>query len=192
MKRKAIFLDRDGVLNEVIFRDGRPGSPRDLNEFRIMPAAEEALLALRRAGYLLIVVTNQPEVSRRLQDRPAVESMHDRLMKSLPLDDVRVCYHDDDHACECRKPAPGLLLSAARDWGISLIDSFLIGDRGKDMEAGRRVHCKTVLLACPYNENEATTADYRAGSLLDATRWILATSEISVARPPALPLRPAL
>ncbi len=171
--KRAVFLDRDGVLNEVILRDGQPHSPIHLAEFRIVFGAKDALTALRRAGYLLIVATNQPDVARQIQSQCIVEIMHERLMAHLPLDDIQVCYHDDHHQCDCRKPRPGLLLRAAQQWGISLSESYMIGDRSKDLEAGRRAGCKTVLLRYPYNESHAVAADYRAASLLEATAWIL-------------------
>jgi len=171
--RKAVFFDRDGVLNEAIIRNGDPHSPNRLDEFRIVPGAREALVSLRKAGYLLIVATNQPDVARQLQQQSVIEMMHERLKEDLPLDDIRVCYHDDCHHCGCRKPAPGLLLGAAREWGIRLSGSYMIGDRWKDVEAGRRAGCKTIFLEHPYNDNEPRAADYYVKSVLEAAQFIL-------------------
>lgn len=170
---KAVFLDRDGVLNKPLIRDGQPHSPEHFDEFEIIGEAAEALHSLKCAGYLLIVATNQPNVSRGLQSQSMIEQMHQRLRTELPLDDIRVCFHDDHHHCFCRKPQPGLLYEAARDWQISLSQSYMIGDRWKDVEAGRRAGCRTVLLQHPYNEGDPKNADYRASTLLDAVGWIL-------------------
>jgi D-glycero-D-manno-heptose 1,7-bisphosphate phosphatase len=174
---KAVFLDRDGVLNRVIVRNGKPHSPNHLGDFKIISGTREGLTKLKNAGYLLIVATNQPNVARQLQPQSVVEIMHEKLKATLPLDDIRVCYHDDHHRCECRKPLPGLLLSAAKDWGIRLSESYMIGDRWKDVEAGRRAGCKSVLLKRPYNEREPKTADYYAASVLEAAEQILGSQE---------------
>ena len=179
---KAVFFDRDGVLNKPLIRDGQPHSPEHLDEFEIIGEAAEALRSLKRAGYLLIVATNQPNVARGVQSQSMIERMHERLRTELPLDDIRVCFHDDHHHCFCRKPQPGLLYEAARDWQISLSQSYMIGDRWKDVEAGRRAGCRTVLLRCPYNETESQTADWAASSLLDAVQWILGTTKESEVR----------
>jgi D-glycero-D-manno-heptose 1,7-bisphosphate phosphatase len=171
--RKAVFFDRDGVLNRALMRDSKPHSPSHLDELEIIPGAREALESLRSAGYLLIVATNQPNVARGVQAKEAIERMHERLGVLLPLDDIRVCFHDDPDHCSCRKPMPGLLLEAARYWGIRLSESYMIGDRRKDIEAGHRAGCKTILLRYPHNENESKSADYCSNTLLEAVHWIL-------------------
>jgi D-glycero-D-manno-heptose 1,7-bisphosphate phosphatase len=182
--RKAVFFDRDGVLNKPLICHGQPHSPENLEEFEITAEAPEALRSLKRAGFLLIVATNQPNVARGLQPQSMIEQMHERLRTKLPLDDIRVCYHDDHHQCYCRKPRPGLLHEAAEDWGISLNQSYMIGDRWKDVEAGRRAGCRTVLLRYPYNASDARTADHWAATLLEAAVWILdAKSKLEVPRP---------
>lgn len=163
------------MLNEAIIREGKPHSPGHLDELRTVAGAKEALELLRSEGYLLIVVTNQPNVARRLQDRSVVDVIHQTLKATLPLDDIRVCFHDDDELCACRKPEPGLLVSAARDWGICMNESYIIGDRCKDVEAGRRAGCRTILLKSSYNEGESESADYCAESLAAAVAWILST-----------------
>jgi D-glycero-D-manno-heptose 1,7-bisphosphate phosphatase len=171
--RRAVFLDRDGVLNEPIVRDGLPHSPRSLADFKIIQGTADALDALRQAGFLLIVATNQPEVVRGLQDRDVIEKMHAELRSVLRVDDVFTCYHDSGDRCACRKPEPGLILEAARKWEIRLDESYMIGDRFKDIEAGRRAGCRTILLAQSYNAGEANGCDYRAVTLADAASWIL-------------------
>ncbi len=174
--RRAAFLDRDGVLNRALVRDGRPHSPAGLHEVEIPPGVPEACERLRRDGFLLVVVTNQPEVARGRLTRQSVEEINDFLRSRLRLDDVRVCYHDEPDGCDCRKPKPGLLLSAARDLNIDLTRSFLVGDRWKDIEAGRRAGCRTVLIDHGYAESRPLGMDFETDSLQSAVEWILASN----------------
>jgi len=174
---RAVFLDRDGVLNEVVLRDGRPYPPASLAELRLMPSVDQCLADLKRLGYLLIVVTNQPDVARGKQTKAAVEEMNAFLSSRLPIDDTYVCYHDDTDHCGCRKPAPGLLLSAASKHGIKLTESFLIGDRWRDVEAGTRAQCKTLLVDYGYAERHPETRPtFQTNSLRGAVDWIIAQS----------------
>lgn len=136
--RKAVFLDRDGVLNEAVLRNGRPHPPADVSALRIPPDVPGLIQRLRDAGFLTIGVTNQPDVARGAQSRAAVDAINAALRAVVPLDDLLVCYHDDADACECRKPGPGLLIQAAARHGIDLGRSFMMGDRWRDVEAGRR------------------------------------------------------
>ena len=115
---KAVFLDRDGVINRAIVRDGKPHPPDSIDELEVLAGVSDALLKLRSAGFRLIVVTNQPDVARGSQTREMIEAMHVRLMTELPVDDVVTCYHDDGDACDCRKPKPGALIDAARRHGL--------------------------------------------------------------------------
>lgn len=178
--RRAVFLDRDGVLNSAVVRDGRPYSPAGLDDFEIAPNTPEALERLRRAGFLLICVTNQPDVARGLRRRETVEAMHRTLAAALPLDDLLVCYHDDADRCPCRKPAPGLLFEGARRHAVDLGRSFMVGDRWRDIEAGHHAGCRTVLIDHGYVEREpAVPPDCRARSLPDAVSWILGYAELS-------------
>src|SRR5437764_1759620 len=117
---KAVFLDRDGVLNEAVIRDGKPFAPATLAELRLVPHAAEATRRLKDAGYLLIVVTNQPDVARGTQTRDVVEAMDRFVDAALAIDEFRVCYHDDGDGCACRKPKPGLVLDAAAAHSIDL------------------------------------------------------------------------
>jgi D-glycero-D-manno-heptose 1,7-bisphosphate phosphatase len=171
--RQAVFLDRDGVLNRADVRDGKPYPPADLDEVEILPGVVEACTTLHEAGFLLIAVTNQPDVARGAQHREIVEAINQVLQAHLPLDDVRVCYHDDIDHCSCRKPEPGLLLEATRDWDIDLSTSFMVGDRWKDVEAGQRAGCKTVFVDCGYAEGAPDSPDLRVASLVEAVSWIL-------------------
>ena len=169
-----MFLDRDGVLNEALIEDGRPYSPSSLQQLKIRPDAPPALVRLKAAGFLLIVVTNQPNVARGHQTRAAVEQMNAAVSSALPLDDFLVCWHDDHDACSCRKPKPGLLFEAASRHQIDLPHSFLIGDRWRDIDAGAAAGCRTILLDHHYTERAPeSTPDFRTGSLEDAADWIL-------------------
>jgi D-glycero-D-manno-heptose 1,7-bisphosphate phosphatase len=172
--RRAVFLDRDGVLNRAFVRDGKPRPPSNLEELSVLPGVPEMLAALKEAGFLLIVATNQPDVARGTQTRAVVEAINDALRAALPLDEIYVCYHDDADNCDCRKPRPGLLLRAAARYNINLSSSFLIGDRWKDVEAGRRAGCATVLIEHGYaEENSKSATDYHARSPMEAGAWIL-------------------
>jgi D-glycero-D-manno-heptose 1,7-bisphosphate phosphatase len=174
--RPAVFLDRDGVLNEAIVRAGNPYPPKDLGELKIFPDAAAALHRLKQASFLLIVVTNQPDVSRGTQTREAVEALHVAIRSTLPIDAFFVCWHDDQHACECRKPKPGLLLEAARQYAIDVRRSFLIGDRWRDVDAGRAAGCRTIHIDRHYSERSPQSPpDCRAASLTEAVDWILGT-----------------
>jgi len=173
MGGRAVFLDRDGVLNRAPVRDGRPQSVVSVEEVELLPGVPEACAMLRDAGFSLIVVTNQPEVARGRVSQDAVEAIHEFLRARLPLDEVRVCYHDDAEGCNCRKPKPGMLLEAARDRGVDLARSFMVGDRWRDIEAGRRAGCKTVFIDYGYDELRPEEMDFKADSLLSAAKWIL-------------------
>jgi D-glycero-D-manno-heptose 1,7-bisphosphate phosphatase len=171
--RRAVFLDRDGVINRAIVREGRPFPPATEAELEVLPGVPEALVRLRAAGFRLVVVTNQPDVARGAQRREVIDGMHRRLAGELPIDDFRVCDHDDADGCGCRKPNPGLLEAAARDAGLSLADSFMVGDRWRDIEAGRRAGCAVVFIDRDYDERRPDRPDAIVRSLPEAVDWIL-------------------
>lgn len=171
--KRAVFLDRDGVINRAIIRNGKPFPPEDLTELEILSGVEDALTSLHRAGYLLIVVTNQPDVARGATTQAAVEKINLFLESLLPLDEIRTCYHDSEDLCGCRKPQPGSLLSAARAHGIDLAKSFMVGDRWRDIEAGQRAGCRTCFIDYGYDEKQPNNEDFRVGSLLEAAQIIL-------------------
>lgn len=171
---RAVFLDRDGVLNEAAVHDGHPYPPESVEGLRIYPDAADALERLKRAGFVLLVVTNQPDVARGRQSHAGVEAIHAALSVHLPLDGFMVCWHDDRDACGCRKPKPGLLLEAADRYQIDLPASFLIGDRWRDVDAGAAAGCRTVLIDRHYREREPSAEpDFRTNSLTGAVNWIL-------------------
>jgi D-glycero-D-manno-heptose 1,7-bisphosphate phosphatase len=174
VSRPAVFLDRDGVVNAAVVRDGKPYPPDSVDALTVLPGVPAALADLSRAGYALVVVTNQPDVARGKQTRVAIDAIHDRLRRDLPLDAVYCCFHDDADHCACRKPAPGLLLDAARDLDLDLGKSFMVGDRWRDTEAGTAAGCRTVFVDYGYAERQPAVFDRRVTSLTEAATWILA------------------
>lgn len=174
----AVFLDRDGVLNEAIVRNGRPYPPRDLSEFVITPGARTALKELKREGFLLIVVTNQPDVARGKTNRADVDEINAELAAALPLDAIEVCEHDDNAQCDCRKPKPGMLLRAGERFGVDLSASFVVGDRWRDIEAGQRAGCRTILIGEGHREFFPCAPTINLASLPEAASWIIKQSRI--------------
>lgn len=173
---RAVFLDRDGVLNAAL-RDaeGRPRPPRSEAEFALLPDAAPACARLRAAGFLLVGVTNQPDIARGTTPRAWVEVLNARVRLSCGLDDLLMCDHDDAADCPCRKPRPGLLLRAARERGVDLARSWMVGDRWRDVECGRAAGCRTVLIDLGWEERgPAVPPDAVARSLGGAADLILA------------------
>ena len=172
MARRAVFLDRDGVLNAAVVRDGLPYPPRSLDEVEILPGVEDACARLRGAGFDLVVVTNQPDIARGTQTLEAVRGINDALLAALPLDEVVICPHDDADGCDCRKPKPGMLIAAAERRAIDLSASFMVGDRWRDVDAGTRAGCRTLLIDRGYDER-SVQADVSVADLSEAAVWIL-------------------
>jgi D-glycero-D-manno-heptose 1,7-bisphosphate phosphatase len=172
--RRAVFLDRDGVINQSVMRDGVPCPPATVSETVLADSAAESLARLKDRGFYLLVVTNQPDVRRGTTAKEDVERIHDWLAAQLPLDDFFVCYHDDADDCACRKPRPGLVLEAAAKHAIDLSRSFCIGDRWRDVDAGAAAGCRTILIDHGYNERRPRAEpDTRVLSLQEAADWIL-------------------
>jgi len=171
--RRAVFLDRDGVINANLERDGRPVAPTTLAAFRILPGVEDAVRRLKERGYLVIVITNQPDVANGLTERSTVEAMHDVIRARLLVDDIKTCFHNDAAGCECRKPKPGLILTAAAEHGIDLAGSYVVGDRWRDVAAGRAAGCSTIFIDYGYKQDGANFPDKVTGSLPEATSFIL-------------------
>lgn len=178
MKRRAVFLDRDGVINRAIVRSGKPYPPDDLASLEILPGVGQALLQLKQAGYMLVVVTNQPDVARGTASGETIDAINSHLSTELSLDDFRTCYHDSIDDCDCRKPKPGMLLAAAREHGIDLSSSFMVGDRWRDVEAGQRAGCRTLFIDYAYYEKQPETYDYRVKSLVEAAEIILSLDRV--------------
>jgi D-glycero-D-manno-heptose 1,7-bisphosphate phosphatase len=173
----AVFLDRDGVINRAIVREGKPFPPGSLDELEILDGVDESLRALKDAGFKLIVVTNQPDVARGTVSKTLVEDINRALQDALPLDSILSCFHDGADQCDCRKPKPGLLLAAAREWDIDLPGSYMVGDRWRDVEAGRAAGCMTFFVDYQYDEKQPDAYDFRVGSLREAAQIILQRME---------------
>jgi D-glycero-D-manno-heptose 1,7-bisphosphate phosphatase len=169
--RAAVFLDRDGVLNHIVQREGRVESPRSLAEFRLVPDAVAAVARIRAAGLPVFVVTNQPDVARGLLPFDALQAMIEQLRTRVGVDDAAVCPHEDADDCACRKPRPGMLVELAQKWKVDLRRSFMVGDTWRDTTAGAAAGCRTVLLRTWYNED--ASADTVVGDLSAAADWIL-------------------
>lgn len=171
--RRAVFLDRDGVINRAIVCGGKPYPPSTLEQLEILPGVSEALDRLHAANYLLIVVTNQPDVARGTAKMEDVEQMNSILASQLPIDEFLTCYHDSGDGCDCRKPLPGSLLKAAKEHHIDLSKSFMVGDRWRDIEAGQSAGCKTFFINYRYLEQKPDAPDFIVSSLLEAEKIIL-------------------
>ena len=176
-QRGAVFLDRDGVLNVAEVRGGCPYPPASVEELTLLPGVQGACAHLKKAGFLLIVVTNQPDIARGKAPSKNIDAINDVLRERLSLDEVCVCPHDDADCCDCRKPRPGLLLSAARRWDINLAASFMVGDRWRDVDAGRAAGCRTVFIDYGYAERRPARPDLVTSSLAAAVPYLVATLE---------------
>jgi D-glycero-D-manno-heptose 1,7-bisphosphate phosphatase len=146
-------------------------------ELVVAPGVDAGCQALRGAGYMLIGITNQPDVPRGRTARATVEEINAYLSDRLSMDSIRVCYHDDADECDCRKPRPGLILEAAQERGIDLAASFMVGDRWKDVEAGKRAGCRTVLIDNHYAEANRSAPDFTVRSFEEAVSVILGGKE---------------
>lgn len=149
--RPAVFLDRDGVVTATVERDGVTSVAFEPDELVVLPGVAGALDRLRGAGYVLVVVTNQPDVARGALRSEDLEAMHRQLAVDLAIDQFEICPHDGDEGCPCRKPKPGMLLAAAGELHLDLATSWMVGDRWVDIAAGRAAGVRTLLVAEPYS-----------------------------------------
>lgn len=177
---RAVFLDRDGVINISDVVDGKPYAPRELEDFVLYDGVIDAVDCLKQAGYLVIVVTNQPDVGNGKVRKEIIEQMHDKLRKLMPLDNICVCYHSQIEGCDCRKPKPGMLLKSAKNFVIDLSTSFIVGDRRSDIEAGKAAGCKTIFIDRQYHEPAPQSPDASCKSLTDAVTFILNKNTITI------------
>jgi D-glycero-D-manno-heptose 1,7-bisphosphate phosphatase len=174
---RAVFLDRDGVLNRPVVVDGRPYPPASVDDFEILPGVPEACRLLKEHGFLLVVVTNQPDVGRGTQEKSVVEAMHRQMCAELPIDHVEVCYEPGQgQPSEFHKPAPGMVLRAARLFQIDLGASFMVGDRWRDIDCGHAAGCTTIFIDYGYSEPLRQAPDHRARNLLNAAELIVSLS----------------
>ena len=166
------------MINRSLMRQGKPYAPATLAEFKLLPGVEQAIVALRKAGFLIIIVTNQPDVAMDTQRREITEAMHDRLHASGLYDEIKVCYHSDMDTCDCRKPKPGMLIEAAKEWQIDLANSYMVGDRWRDIEAGKAAGCTTFFIDYNYQERRPKDPDAIVTSLEEASKFILKKAQV--------------
>jgi D-glycero-D-manno-heptose 1,7-bisphosphate phosphatase len=175
--RRAVFLDRDGVLNRVVVRNGKPHPPSSVSEFELYEDAADGCARLKAARFLLVVITNQPDVGRGIQSREAIEAMHLKLQSALPqLDRVEICYHGGEpyrQTCDCRKPRTGLILKAADELNINLTDSYVIGDRWRDVDCARAAGCRAIFIQRGYKETLRKAPDVTVANFNDAVNAVL-------------------
>ena len=168
--RRAVFLDRDGVLNDVVMRNGAPESPRALDQL-VLAADIGAVQRLKDAGFLLFLITNQPDIARGNVTEEYLDAIVERIRVHVPLDDVRFCPHDDADGCECRKPKPGMILDLAREWHVDMPRSFVIGDMWRDAGAARAAGIRSILIRRDYNVD--AEPDLEVTSLTEAVEAVL-------------------
>jgi D-glycero-D-manno-heptose 1,7-bisphosphate phosphatase len=171
--RRAVFFDRDGVLNQAVVKDGKPYPPLDAQSLVLTAGAAGLMMELKELGFFLICVTNQPDVARGVRSLSEVEAMNEKVRFSLMLDDLFCCPHDDSDSCQCRKPKPGLLLQAAEKWALDLPNGWMVGDRAGDVKAGQAAGCQTIFLDMDYLEPKpAPPANHTCRSLSEAVHII--------------------
>ena len=170
--KKAVFLDRDGVINKAFIKNGLPESPNSLSELEILPGVKESISRLKKLNFICLVVTNQPDVQRGKIKKNTIIKMNNFLKKKIELDDIFVCYHDDKDNCNCRKPKPGLLLQAGKKWNVDFKKSFMIGDRWRDIQSGEKVGCKTIYLDYNYKDIKPKNPNFVTDTLFNAVNII--------------------
>lgn len=172
-RSRAVFLDRDGVINLTVFRKGAQRAPQDLNEFAYVGGVQATLEALAARGYVLLVCTNQPDVARGWQAIERVHEIHAKIERELPVSRVYACFHDDAHDCLCRKPKPGMLVQGGQEFEIDLQQSWMVGDRAKDIEAGKAAGCRTIYLRHDHDSAPSGNPDYEITKLEQLLEIIL-------------------
>ena len=172
IKNKAVFLDRDGVLNKAILINNKPYSPSSIEEMELLPGVVDGIKVLKNFGFKLIVVTNQPDVARGKTKIEIVYKLNDFIFHKLQLDEIKCCFHDNSEKCKCRKPKPGMIFEAANQWNIDLSISFLIGDRWRDIEAAKNAGLTSILIDYKYDEKKAD-ADFECSNFKQAVNYII-------------------
>ena len=173
MLNKAIFLDRDGVVNRTLIINKKPYAPRKIEDFKLMPNLLENISLLKKKKFLLIIITNQPDIGNGLMKRKTLNLMHKKLLNNAPIDDIFVCSHSQNQNCRCRKPKNGLIIKAKKKYNINLAESYLIGDRSIDIQAGKISNCKTIFIDRKYNESSPTSQIITVTSLKSAVKYLI-------------------
>jgi D-glycero-D-manno-heptose 1,7-bisphosphate phosphatase len=156
---KAIFFDRDGVLNKAIMKNNKPFSPKTLKQLEINPDANMIIKYAKKKKFLTFMITNQPDVARGENSKKNVDKINLFIKKKLNIDDIFCCYCSDNQ-CKRRKPNPGMLIEAKKKWNISFKKSFLIGDRKKDIDAAKKVKIKSIFIDYNYDEKKPTKPNF--------------------------------
>jgi D-glycero-D-manno-heptose 1,7-bisphosphate phosphatase len=177
MLKKAVFLDRDGTLNNTIMRSGRPSPPKSTHEFEILPYVPEAILQFKDLGFIPVVVTNQPDFARGITPLSQIKVFNEIIKDQLQIEHVYMCLHDDIDVCSCRKPQPGLLVNAALDLNIDTKLSIMVGDRWKDIAAGQAAGCKCFFIDNSYDEERPLEPFHRVSSLIDVISIIRSSND---------------
>jgi len=150
---RAVFFDRDGVLNKLVLRDGNYYSPRNINNFKLYSDAEKAIHDIQEKGYLAIIVSNQPDIARGYLNKSVLDEMTKQIFDKIKVDDIFYCMHDDPDAEGCRKPNPGLIIKAQKKWDIDLKQSLMVGDTKKDLGAAKNAGIKFILISRSHNDH---------------------------------------
>ena len=170
---KAIFLDRDGVISKTFLINGKSFAPRKFKDFKIFSSSVKSIKRLKLAGYMVFVVTNQPDVGKKLISKNTLQKMHNKIIKEIKVDKIYSCIHTQNTGCYCRKPKPGMILKAAKKYNIDLKQSFMIGDRASDIKAGLKAKCRSIFLDKKYKEQKPKTQEATFSNLTEATKYIL-------------------
>ena len=179
MAKRALFLDRDGVINQTFMREGKSYPPSSLEDFSFLDGVKEALLLSKELGFLNIIVTNQPDVATGRQSLEKLTQIHDFILSELPMDDIFVCLHSEADACSCRKPLPGMLFAAKERWDLDLERSFLVGDRWRDVGAAHAGKCPCFFIDYGYKEQKPSLPYTVVSSLKEAVQRIYEQEEKS-------------
>ena len=171
--RKAVFLDRDGVLSKAFIKNGKSFAPKSLKDFKLFSGSKNSVKKLQLSGFMVIVVTNQPDVGRKLISKKVLKKMHDKLKKKTKVDAIYTCTHSQNMNCYCRKPKPGMILEAAKKYKINLKNSFMIGDRPSDITAGQKANCRSIFLDKKYFEKNPENQEATFTNLAQAVNYIL-------------------
>tara|TARA_B100000900_G_scaffold314045_1_gene272880 strand:+ start:477 stop:1013 length:537 start_codon:yes stop_codon:yes gene_type:complete len=174
-----IFLDRDGVINEPVLINNNPHPPKSSEELIITQSSKEAIKLLQKNSYEIIVVTNQPDVTRGKTTKDAVYAINKKISEICNINHFRICFHDDSDKCNCRKPKPGLLIDASKEFKFNLEKTFMIGDRNKDIIAGQRAGCKTIFIDRRYKEEKPYKCDKIVDNLLQAVLYIIGSQGVT-------------
>ena len=180
--RKAIFLDRDGIINHSLIENGKPIAPHSMSDFSLMDGVEHLIEKLSGLGYLIFIVTNQPDVARGKLRKSEIKKMHEFMCEKIKIDDVMVCYCEEGIDCPCYKPSPYMIIELAKKWNVDLGNSFMIGDRWRDVGAGLGAGCTTIFVDYAYDEALIFTPNHVVKSLSEACN-IIEADQRNVANP---------